>query len=520
VNGASGTPDFAEMIRAARALRKLHADDPHRPRFHLVPPEGWSWDVNGTVFHRGRYHVFYIQRLYDDPDAPAHGDAHGWGHSSSADLVHWVHHPHAVLPETGPSAPPRIFSGDAVEGSDPPVLMYHVPGKGICLSFPRDEELVSWEPYCGNPVIPEGGGDEEFIVFDPCAWKDGEVYYALIGNRNRRPGFEGDSTSLFTSPDLISWRYLGPFYRSDRRFTEEFEDCACPDFFPLGDRHVLLSHRHRPYTHCAYYIGEYRSGNARDKVSSIGGDDERVFIPEKFGRMSWINDQLCAPETLSDDRGRRIFFGQIRASNLDWTTCCSLPRVLGLDPDGELTVEPAPELETLRYDEKIFESITVEDEVLPLAEIGSGCMELRVTVIPGNAREFGVEVRRSPDGEETVPIRIDREGSRLNVDLSFSSRDPRRAYYRYSPRMIKEGYLERNEEVDRQSAPFHFVPNCPIELRIFVDRSVIEVFANGRLCVTQTVYPTRLDAVGAAVFATGGRATFLNLTAWRIHPVC
>ena len=40
-----------------------------------------------------------------------------------------------------------------------------------------------------------------------------------------------------------------------------------------------------------------------------------------------------------------------------------------------------------------------------------------------------------------------------------------------------------------QAAPFHLVAGEPLELRVFIDRSVIEVFANRR----QSVYPTRPD---------------------------
>lgn len=79
----------------------------------------------------------------------------------------------------------------------------------------------------------DGAGNlAECAIFDPCAWKENDTYYALIGNKNYREGYEGDSTSLFCSKDLKDWEYIGPFYESDRRWTEEVEDCACPDFFP------------------------------------------------------------------------------------------------------------------------------------------------------------------------------------------------------------------------------------------------------------------------------------------------
>ena len=42
-----------------------------------------------------------------------------------------------------------------------------------------------------------------------------------------------------------------------------------------------------------------------------------------------------------------------------------------------------------------------------------------------------------------------------------------------------------------------------IELQIFIDKLVIEVFANERQCVTQRVYPTRPDSRGVEFFSKG-----------------
>ena len=73
---------------------------------------------------------------------------------------------------------------------------------------------------------------------DPCAWLQGKTYYAAVNKR--KPEGDGDAAFLFKSQDLRHWDYVHSFYRSQRRWTEGDEDCAVPDFFPLGDRHMLL----------------------------------------------------------------------------------------------------------------------------------------------------------------------------------------------------------------------------------------------------------------------------------------
>src|SRR5262249_42849909 len=155
-----------------------------------------------------------------------------------------------LMPAFDGSMPYGVFSGDAVEGAPQPTLIYHVPGQGTCIAIAEDDQLNHWKPLTENPVISDRNTSPEVTVFDPCAWKDRAFYYALIGNKSGAPGHEGDCASLFRSTDLIHWDYRGPFYKSDRRWTGEDEDCACPDFFPLGDKHMLLMHTHLPYGHC------------------------------------------------------------------------------------------------------------------------------------------------------------------------------------------------------------------------------------------------------------------------------
>lgn len=57
-----------------------------------------------------------------------------------------------------------------------------------------------------------------------------------------------------------------------------------------------------------------------------------------------------------------------------------------------------------------------------------------------------------------------------------------------------------------------------LKLRIYLDRSVMEVFANGRQCITQLIYPSRPDSLGVSLFASGGSVKIKSLNAWDISP--
>ena len=60
-------------------------------------------------------------------------------------------------------------------------------------------------------------------------------------------------------------------------------------------------------------------------------------------------------------------------------------------------------------------------------------------------------------------------------------------------------------------------PDEPLVLRIFVDKSIVEVFANDRQSIGRMVYPT-LDGSGISLFAEGGDAEVKSVKAWELSP--
>ncbi|HIC68267.1 MAG TPA: hypothetical protein EYO90_01905, partial [Candidatus Latescibacteria bacterium] len=96
------------LIDSAHALKDALRQDRHRPTYHFLPPAGWMNDINGAIFWQGRYHIFF-----------QHNPEGGWwkwmqwGHASSVDLVHWVHHPIALTPTPGGPDRDGCFSGGA-----------------------------------------------------------------------------------------------------------------------------------------------------------------------------------------------------------------------------------------------------------------------------------------------------------------------------------------------------------------------------------------------------------------------
>ena len=69
-----------------------------------------------------------------------------------------------------------------------------------------------------------------------------------------------------------------------------------------------------------------------------------------------------------------------------------------------------------------------------------------------------------------------------------------------------------------EAGPFELKTGEPLKLRVFVDKSVVEVFANRRQAVMRRIYPSREDSVGVRLFSIGGPARVTALHAWDMMP--
>ena len=446
----------AEIERAAR--------DPHRPRYHFLPAPSWINDPK-PFFWEGVYHV-YFQYC---PGIPYSANKH-WGHAVSRDLVHWEELPVALAPTPGGPDQDGCWTGCVLEHDGTFHILYtaipHLtrPHFDQVQSLATSTDLVKWDKYPRNPVIPAsqkpaGFGD---TFRDPQAWREDDAWYCVIGG-NRPEGedqFASGAAFLYRSPDLVSWEYLHPLYVGPAIRDE------CPDFFPLdgpaGRKWVLLSSR-------------------RETGWAIGRYENHRFIPEATGT---VDDQhYYAAKTTLDAQGRRILFSWVREARpreayaaAGWSGAFALPRILSLLPEGTLGQEPAPELKALRGAHRHSGPHLLDGRGDLRLEVPRGDgIELLARFAPGTAETFGLAV------QGTDEILYDRAARTL------------------AGRPLELGVDE------------------PLTVRVFVDRTVIEVFAHGRVCKTIRSYHAPGDALDAVrLIARGGPATVESLDIWEM----
>ncbi len=467
-----------------RSRPRAEAADLHRPRYHFLPPANWMNDPNGLIQWKGKYHLFYQHNPY----AATWGLMH-WGHAVSEDLVHWRHLPIALAPTPGGPDQDGCWSGCAVNDRGTATVVYTGVREGCqrpCLATSRDDDLLTWEKHPGNPIIAAPPEGLDLLGFrDHSVWQEGDTWYQLIGSGIRGVG---GTALLYRSNDLVHWEYVHPLCIGGEEAGEMWE---CPDFFALGEKHVLIVSP-IPLRKAIYWIGAYAG---------------HQFTPEVRGVVDF-GGHLYAPQSFWDDQGRRILFGWLwegRSSEAcqatGWAGVMSLPRVLSLHPDGTLGQQPAPELQVLRGQHRRFKDIELSPAssgVLP--DVQGDSLEILAEFEPSDAARFGIQVRRSPDGAEQTEIVCDLLERRLAVNRERSSLDP-------------------TAHRDAFAAPLEPTADGRLTLRLFLDRSVVEVFANDQACLTSRIYPTRADSLGLGLFARDGRVKLRSLDIWEMRAI-
>lgn len=437
--------------------------DPHRPQYHFLPARNWMNDPNGLVWHEGKYHLFYQY----NPGAAVWGDMH-WGHAESTDLIHWKHLPIALAPVPGGYDKDGVFSGCCRIYNGVPTIFYTGVSPETQNVITCNSTLTEFKRYEHNPVIagpPDGMSVTAFR--DPCVWREGKEYRMVIGAG--RKGGNGMAL-LYSSPDLFHWTYLHPLASAASR--DDGEIWECPNFFPFGKKWFLCISSTAPVRVPYYWTGNYE--NLR-------------FSAEGERRMLDYGGYYYAPQAFVDAHQRLVIFGWIPEGRTEseqkaagWAGVQSLPRVLDLAPGGGVAMKPLPELTALR------------GRRFSVQELRGDSLEILAEFPRGKAA--GLHVRMSPDRREQTTIAFDPAGGALTIDRRHAS-------------------LNANTDRDIRNVPLDLPASEPLRLHVFLDRSLIEIYVNDRVCASTRVYPTRPDAVDVEVI--GSPAAF---DAWEMKP--
>lgn len=473
----------------------------YRPAFHHTPLYGWMNDPNGMFHKDGKWHLYYQYNPYGSK-----WQNMTWGHSVSTDLLHWEHKPEAIKPN-GLGA---VFSGSCVVdkentagfGKDAVVALYTSAATSQIQSLASStDDGTTFDIYPGNPVITLESEARDPKVFWNNETKEWNLSLAHALDHEML---------FFTSPDLKNWTLSGNFGKGLGAQDGVWE---CPDLFELpvegtGEKKWVLICNINPDgpfggSGTQYFVGSFdgrtfkadtdKDGNVATKWLDYGKDH--------YATVSWSD----APS------GRRTAIGWMsnwqyaaEVPTLQFRSANTLPREIGLfqGPDGEIYASsaPSPEVDALRGDlvkkaGKI--SAGKSPRTIALPEANDGICEILLDIEAG--KNSVTDLTLANEAGDKVVMTYDANAHTLSFDRTHS------------------GVVDFSQDFPTITVTPTHETSGKISLRIFVDRSSIEVFGDdGRFVMTNLVFPTSPYST-LSVASNGGGARISNLRIYSLR---
>ena len=471
-----------------------------RPAFHHTPVYGWMNDPNGMFYKDGVWHLYYQWNPYGSK-----WQNMTWGHSSSTDLINWQHHPAAIEPD----GLGTVFSGScAIDkddtagfGSDAVIALYTSAAASQVQSLAHSNNNGNtFEIYPGNPVITLESEARDPNMF----WNEATGEWNLV----LAHALEHEML-VFTSPDMKQWTLQSAFGKGLGAQDGVWE---CPDLFELAvdgsdqKKWVLICNINPggPFGGSAtqYFIGEFdgktftpdrdADGNVPTKWMDYGKDH--------YATVSWSN----APDN------RRTVIGWMsnwqyaaEVPTMQYRSANTLPREIGLfrASDGEIytSCTPSPEIGALRGNASVKKrSFTAgkKSRTFALPEANGGICEITLEITP----------------KKGVPVNLTLANEAGNkVEMVYNPAESTFSFDRY-----QSGQTDFSQDFPAITTAPAFTDGGNLRLRIFIDRSSIEVFEqNGRFAMTNLVFPES-PYTTLSVNAPAGNARIENLA---IYPL-
>ena len=498
----------------------------YRPQYHFSAPKNWINDPNGLVYYDGEYHLFYQH----NPFANIWGHM-SWGHAVSKDLLHWDDLPVAIPEFTNADSVPErrtaktaIFSGSMVIDKDNKSGLCP-DGTGDCmvaiytgnvtkgetqthqyqnLAYSADKGRT-WRQYAKNPIIDIGSKefrDPNVFWYEP---QQKWVMSTVMAKEHR--------VAFYESKNLKDWQLMGHFGPMGDT-TKVWE---CPALMPVpieggaGKQKWVLfissGHVQKDYVGMQYFVGDFDG-----KAFKLDPANPKPVTADYAGSVvDWGKDYYAAIpfNNLPATQKNPVMIGWINnwayAGKIPTTPfrgAMSLPRQISLRRTAtglELVQLPLADIMSLRGEKTTKSGLTLTNESQILEKSIDNVYELEVEMKPGTAKTVGIRLaknRSDGGGDEETIIRY--TSGHLELDRRKSG---------------KVNFSDKFASVE--TAPLA-PKNGVIRLRIFVDRSIVTIFANdGERVITDYIFPNKSEGT-IELFAESGTAEFVNVTRWKM----
>ncbi len=477
------------------AQPKLYKEQ-YRPQFHFSPATNWCNDPNGLVYNNGLYHLFY----QFNPSGNIWGHM-TWAHATSKDLLHWKHQPVAILEENGV----MIFSGTCVvdknntsgfgkKGDVPMVAVYtgHIENvnQSQHIAYSLDDG-ISWTKYAGNPVLDLGKKDFR----DPkIFWHAPKKYWVMSVMLPVE-----HVVQFYSSVNLKNWKLLSEFGPAGD--TSAVWECPDLTLVPIegmpGKKKWLLQMSMNGTMQ--YFVGEFdgekfinetpattilRPDYGPDYYAAIAYNQlPQAHLPTAIG---WINNWNYANDI----------------PTTPWKGAMSIPRNLSvkkMNNEWRLIQKPVASILTLRK------------KIIQLADQDIAGKK----ILPLKGKQFEMDFLMEPGRKSTAGVRV---AVNKNNFFEIGYDAARAMFYIDRSKVSNTAFNENFKKLHRFEKEVALTTN-KIQVKVFFDNSIVEVFVNGGEAVfTTQLFPGK-DEIGVELFSLAGKSKFKNFKFWEMQSI-
>ena len=474
----------------------------YRPLFHHTPSYGWMNDPNGMFYKDGVWHLYYQHNPYGSKWQNL-----SWGHSTSTDLINWKPEPEAIEP----NGLGLVFSGSCVVdsagtagfGKNAVIALYTSADVSQTQSLAwSTDDGTTFNIYPGNPILTMESEARDPNMF----WHAPTQQWVMLLAHAL-----DHEMLIFTSPDLKDWTLQSSFGKGLGCQDGVWE---CPDLFELpvpgtGKKKWVLLCNINPGGPFGGSATQYFTGDFDGKTFTPDTDAEGK-VPTKW--LDYGKDNYATVSWSDAPDGRRTVIGWMsnwqyaaEAPTLQYRSANTLPREMGLfsGADGQLYLSSAPSPELLAMRAKPLTSashmsIGNKPRTFALPAANDGICEITLEIDPAKSSEVALTIGYKAN--ESVTVTYDAAARTISFDRRNS------------------GLTDFSKDFPAVTTAPLFTAGRTVSLRIYVDRSSIELFADdGRSVMTNTVFPTS-PYTTLSLSSSGGKAEIRNLKIYPLTP--
>ena len=446
-DGGISTFTCWKNIKTAESFDTTNSEQ-YRPLYHHTPAYGWMNDPNGMFFKDGVWHLYFQHNPYG-----SQWENMTWGHSTSTDLIHWTFQGDPVQPDAWGA----IFSGSSVVdknntagfGENAIVALYTSAGENQTQSMAYSTDNgKTFTKYDGNPIITSNVPD----------FRDPHMFWNEDIKKWNMILAAGQQMNIYSSDNLKDWKFESSFGAEYGSHGGVWE---CPDLMKMK---VRGTDKEKWMLVCNINPGGPSGGSATQYF--VGDFDGHKFTceskPEVTKWMDYGKDHYATVTFDNAPNGRHVALAWMsnwqyanQVPTMQYRSANSIPRDLGLfEYKGNTYCSVTPS-----------EEITAARSKKPSKSLSEACE--MVVNLKGDAT-----ITLSNSKGEKVVMTYKAKDETFSMDRTLSGKTD-------------------------FSSDFAAITTAPVygkmnKLRIFIDKSSIEVFDNdGKMAMTNLVFPTK-----------------------------